>query len=195
MINRRQLLKVISTVAGSAVASTLLSAPSIASSATFNAAQNNTTGRLFSTSQLEALRQICQLTIPATSTPGAADVNCHHFIDHQLRVVFPRTVQDEAVAILKKISAAGDQYGDAPFENLSPDIQIKLLTDLEAASGPFTRQDKDAFKQIKGLIVFGYYTSLPGATKELTYLAVPGEFKGSVALSKVGSAYSSKAYY
>jgi len=43
--------------------------------------------------------------------------------------------------------------------------------------------------------VFGYYTSQPGATKELTYLPLPGGFKGSVPLASVGSAYSSKAYY
>ena len=48
---------------------------------------------------------------------------------------------------------------------------------------------------LKGLIVFGYYTSEEGATQELHYVAMPDGFKGSVPLSLVKSAYSSKAYY
>ncbi|NVK54016.1 MAG: gluconate 2-dehydrogenase subunit 3 family protein [Alteromonadaceae bacterium] len=183
----------ITAVAGSAAAGTILSAYAGESIARPTSRQADKA--LLLTSQLETLRQICQLTIPTTDTPGAADVNCHHFIDHQLRVIFSTHAQQQVVALLNKISNAGYQYGKSEFEQLPATSQLRLLADLEQPGGEFSGADKRVFKLLKGLIVFGYYTSEPGATKELTYLSVPGGFKGSVPLSTVGSAYSSKAFY
>jgi len=53
----------------------------------------------------------------------------------------------------------------------------------------------EAFRFLKSLVVFGYYTSEVGASKELKYLAFPGGFKGSVAYDSIGSSFGSYAYY
>lgn len=46
------------------------------------------------------------------------------------------------------------------------------------------------FRTMKELTLLGYYTSQPGATKELRYLQVPGRFDGCVPFAKVGRAWA-----
>ena len=190
MINRRYLLELLISVSGAGTAAILLGSCS-----------HNTNNKVADTSslltphQLETLRHICMQTIPSTDTPGAAEVNCHQFIDQQLEVVFNELDQQKSMMLLDKIRSVSNLFGAAAFEYLSPHKQLLLLQDLEAAKDPFGCADLQAFKLLKGLIVFGYYTSEEGATQELNYVAMPDGFKGSVPLSRIKSAYSSKAYY
>ena len=194
-MERRELLKSVAVLCGSAATGVLLSTPSLAVTQAFQESGTGHQAKLLSTAQLETLRRICELTIPATDTPSAAQVNCHFFIDAQLYSVFDKATQQAVSALLTTVdNQAMDQHKQG-FTQLNEDAQLALLTSLESARSPFSAIEKDVFKVLKGLIVFGYYTSQPGATKELTYLAVPGRFVGSVKLSKIGSAYSSKAYY
>jgi hypothetical protein len=46
------------------------------------------------------------------------------------------------------------------------------------------------FHTMKELTILGYYTSQPGATKELRYLQVPGRFDGCVPLATVGRTWA-----
>lgn len=46
------------------------------------------------------------------------------------------------------------------------------------------------FRTIKELVIVGYYTSQPGATKELRYVQVPGRFDGCVPMSKIGRTWA-----
>ena len=190
MINRRHLLELLISVSGASTAAVLLGS---CSHNTNNKVAD--TGSLLTANQLETLRHICMQTIPATDTPGAAEVNCHQFINQQLEVVFNELDQQKSMMLLDKIRSVSNLFGAAAFEHLSPHEQLLLLQDLEAAKDPFRRADVEAFKLLKGLIVFGYYTSEEGATQELNYVAMPDGFKGSVPLSRIKSAYSSKAYY
>lgn len=194
MMNRRQLLKTL-TALGGIGATSLLSGNAIAAAQHFRGDATAASPALLSVNALETLRRICALTIPQTSTPGAAEVMCHHFIDHQLSVVYGEEEQQSAIALLASIDKNATSFGAKQFSLLNEASQLRLLTALEKAEAPFSAAQKGTFKFLKSLIVFGYYTSQPGATKELTYLPLPGGFKGSVPLASVGSAYSSKAYY
>ena len=81
MINRRYLLELLISVSGAGTAIVLGSCST----------QNNKvadTSSLLTPHQPETLRRICMQTIPSTGTPGAAEVNCHQFINQQLEVVF-----------------------------------------------------------------------------------------------------------
>lgn len=61
-------------------------------------------------------------------------------------------------------------------------------------AGPAPRKQAAAqpgfFRTMKELTVIGYYTSQPGATKELRYVQVPGRFEGCVPLAKIGRAWA-----
>jgi hypothetical protein len=46
------------------------------------------------------------------------------------------------------------------------------------------------FRTMKEITLLGYYTSQPGATRELQHNPVPGRFEGCVPLSKVGRAWA-----
>lgn len=46
------------------------------------------------------------------------------------------------------------------------------------------------FRTMKELTILGYYTSEPGATKELRYLQVPGHFDGCTPLATIGRAWA-----
>ena len=82
-MERRELLKTAALLCGSAATGVLLSTPSLAITNAFQQASANAghSLNLLNTVQLETLRRICELTIPATDTPSAAQVNCHFFID------------------------------------------------------------------------------------------------------------------
>jgi len=58
--------------------------------------------------------------------------------------------------------------------------QTALLQAMDTGAAPFTQDDQRFFRQLKGYVAFAYYTSEPGATRELAYLPVPGGFTGDV---------------
>lgn len=47
-----------------------------------------------------------------------------------------------------------------------------------------------SFRTLKELTILGYYTSQPGATKELRYLQVPGRYDSCVPFAKIGRAWA-----
>lgn len=188
-LSRRQLIKQMSL---SAAAGTILSSKAFAIAGQF---RENGEANLLNMPPLllETLASISDHVIPRTDTPGARDVLCHQFVVHQLQHVYDKTDYTQVEALLTVILGVGK--GASSFLQASQQTQRKILVDLEQAASPFDDLHRKTFRLVKSLIVFGYYTSEPGATKELKYLAVPGGFKGSVPLETVGSAFSSKAYY
>jgi hypothetical protein len=62
-----------------------------------------------------------------------------------------------------------------------------LLRGLAPAPAP----PRAFFAALKELVVVGYYTSEPGATRELRYEPVPGTYQGCLPFSTLGRASSS----
>jgi hypothetical protein len=190
--NRRRILVALGALVGSAAAAHILGGNALSVAMAYSPKQDSaaTAGQVLSQSQMLQLRDICRLVIPATDTLGAADVDAHGFVDHQLFNCYPSDEQQEAVNILALIDKKAVQNFKKPFSNCQESEQLSLLTDLETPNQGFTSTDKKQFKFIKALIVFGYYTSKVGATMELNYLPVPGGFKGSIPYDSVGKAWA-----
>lgn len=133
-------------------------------------------GKTLTAQQLATLRDVCDQAIPATDSPGAADVDVHGFIDNQLHHCHSDGQKNAVRAVLDTLNAraAGD------FTHQSPADQLALLEALEGARDGFSDDDRGQFKFLKSLIVFGYCTSEAGATQALRYLPYPGGFKGSI---------------
>lgn len=157
--------------------------------------QNKVRSGLFSTIEKATLKTFCDGVIPRTNTPGAVDAACHIFVEHQLLCVYSFTEQQTAKAAIQFIEQRSVEINGKSLHSCSSEQQVALLNDIEAKSSRMPDDERQAFRLLKSLIVFGYYTSMPGATQELTYLAVPGRFIGVVPLDEIGSAYSSKDYY
>jgi hypothetical protein len=58
------------------------------------------------------------------------------------------------------------------------------------SGAPFGDDELAFFRTAKELTLLGYYTSEPGATRELRYAAVPGGYEGCVPLAAVGRTWA-----
>lgn len=148
-------------------------------------------GKLFSLHQMKVLASVCQTIIPKTDTPGAADLDCHGFIDHQLLAVHPKEDQKNAITLVDAIDKSSQSKFKKSFFEVSSAQQVELLVALEKEGS----ENSGRFKHLKYLNAFGYFTSDIGATQVLSYQPVPGGFVGSVPMTPTTKNSGSLAYY
>lgn len=127
---------------------------------------------------------LAELIIPRTDTPGALEVGAHRTIDHLLKVCAQAPEQARFKAGLARIEAAAQARGGKRFGALPAPRQVALLHALDTGSAPFDGDGQRYFRQLKGYVAFAYYTSEAGATRELSYLPIPGGFKGNYKLTR-----------
>ena len=195
--SRRSFMVGITAILGATTTAQLLGGKAISVAAAYSPKPNSakTAGKVFSQTQMSQLENICAVVIPKTDTPSAAEVDAHGFLDNQLFHCHTESQQQQAKSILIKIDQLAIKRFNRSFSVGDKKQQYDLLTSLEKTQNGFNIEDKQNWKLVKGLIVFGYYTSEPGATQELEYLAVPGAFTGSVPYDSVGKGSGSLSYY
>ncbi|WP_158769060.1 gluconate 2-dehydrogenase subunit 3 family protein [Paraglaciecola sp. L1A13] len=188
---KRSFLVGLGALIGSVGAANLLGGNAISVAMAYQSNPNSwqSSGRLFTQHQMQLLRDICQLVIPKTETAGAADVDTHGFIDNQLVRCHPAWQQSQVSELLDLIDASAKERFNKRFIQCSEQQQLVLLTSIEEAENEFGHDDAEHFAFLKQLIVFGYFTTEVGATKELAYLPVPGGFTGSIPYSSIGKAW------
>lgn len=151
------------------------------------------------------LRQVSQLVIPRTDTPGAGDVGAGDFVllalAHGLEgtskpVVTPlqsgftRFVRgDASFDHAGWLEAELDQRANGDFLALPGAGQSKLLETLDKEA--YAAEGDHPWKPLKALILTGYYTSQPGGSQELRYELVPGRFDPDLPADKNTRAFSS----
>ncbi|GEA10961.1 gluconate 2-dehydrogenase subunit 3 family protein [Alteromonas sp. KUL49] len=192
---RRSILKRIGAAIGVS-ATGIVTNTSICSAAAFyqGSATHSTNTNPFTRDEMLTLRSVCETVIPKTDTPSAADVKCHEFIAHQLVACH---TSDE-LANVKNIISAIDSFSKSEYGNsyiaLDSQIQTVVLESIEGTKG-FDQVNAQHFSFLKGLIVFGYFTSEAGATKALSYQMVPGGYKGSIPVTPETKSWGSLNYY
>lgn len=117
--------------------------------------------------EMHLVAQLCELIIPRTDTPGAADAGVSEFIDRRL------TASSGLTGTFRRgLALVGADFGELPAER-----QTAILTTMsdapESEGGRF-------FQLLKDLTIDGYYSSRAGLEEELgwhgnTFLS---EFKG-----------------
>lgn len=195
--SKRQFLRGLTALMGTAVISPFISGEALAVAFSYQPGTNNTVvaGKLFSLEHMKVLHDICAVVLPKTDTPSAAELDVHGFLDHQLSVCYDKEQQQQAVDIVEKVNSQSKGHFSKEFIALSDSEQKNILIALEAEQLGFSSQDKQAFKTLKSLLVFGFFTTEIGATQALNYQAVPGGFKGSVSYSSLKKSWGSLAYY
>lgn len=196
-INKRQFLKGLTAIIGATAASQFASGNALAVALDYQGQKNSAAkaGKLFSHQQMKILHDICSVVLPRTNTPSAAELDVHGFIDHQLTVCYSSEHQKQAKMIVDKVDSQCFKLYKKSFIELTTEQQTQLLVDLEQKNIGFDAKDKQQFKGLKSLLVFGYLTTEVGATQVLSYQAVPGGFKGSIPYKSVGKTYGSLAFY
>lgn len=179
---RRNAIKQVAAICGLALSASSLSA--LAAVVTPPTDMNRSKNTLLDKDQLALVRELGEIIIPTTDTPGAIAAGVHDFIDHFAVYCASKEEQQTLFDLLKRINS------DAPFLQLGKQQQIDLLNNMEQAKNGFTQADRNNFKQFKALVLFGYYTSEIGASQELAYLAIPGGYKGNFKFKEIGKAWA-----
>ena len=154
--------------------------------------------------QQALLRDVAQLVIPRTDTPGAGDVGAGAFVALALAHGLDGT-RDPAPDSLGPRRADGsldhaawlerelDRRANGSFLALLPEDRHATLAALDAEAFPPGPPPPvpSPWRAIKGLILTGYYTSQAGGSQELRYQLVPGRWEPDLPLSPGDRAWSS----
>lgn len=156
--------------------------------------------------QRALLREVSQLVLPRTSTPGAGEVGTGDFValalTHGLegsRQPLPDDApetfarhkrRDGSIDHIGWLEAELDRRAGADFLAAAPTVRQTALAALDAeAYAPEVREHP--WRTLKGLILTGYYTTEVGGAQELQFELVPGRFDPDVPLKPGDRAYSS----
>ncbi len=181
--SRRDAIKQLAVFCGLALSASSLSA---LATVAMPADMNRSKKTLLDKNQLALVRELGEIIIPTTDTPGAIAAGVHDFINHFMVYCASKEEQQALQVVLTRINSSGNK----PFLLLGKEQQIELLNNMEQARNGFNQSDRDGFKQLKALVVFGYYTSEIGASQELAYLAIPGGYKGNFKFKEIGKAWA-----
>jgi hypothetical protein len=143
-------------------------------------------GQILSESQMKLLRELVEIIIPQTDTPGAAATDTHGFIDDQLaNCKAPQEAQQFIAGLDQFAQAVKAHWGDE-FPDLNEKDQHAAVTALALTAAPFEQAPEGFFRQLKSLTIIGYYSSEAGASQELVYLPIPGGYQASFTVADNG---------
>jgi hypothetical protein len=137
----------------------------------------------FGPEDISLLDEVAETILPETpDSPGAKAAKIGEFM--KIMVTECYGAEDQKIfdaGILSVREASEKMFGD-DFMKLSAQQKRDLLSSLdkEAKESKTGKSPTHYFTMMKQLTVWGYFTSEPGATKAMRYVAVPGKFEGCV---------------
>lgn len=202
-LNRREILERMAAVTGGAVSLSLISACEAGVSVPENA--NGLALKALNQTQLKLVADIADTIIPDTDTPGAKAVNVHYLVDELAANWMMEAEKEGFLADLTALdtrikSEHGKSFSDLDLEGRGA-VLDQLGAEMLAAGGgtvglgDITNSDdetgrKHVYRELRELIIYGYYTSEVGASEELAYDPIPGDYRGCVPLADVEKAWS-----
>ena len=190
-MNRREALSSVALLLGG----TIIGAEMFLSGCT-NADKNiGTAGLNFSPNDISFLDEVGDTIIPATDTPGAKDAKIGEFMHTIVRDCYDDKQQKIFVDGMGQLNQASKQKNGKYFMESSPAERKTLLIELDKEQQAYTAKKKPEdpphyFRMMKELTIWGYFTSEPGATKALRYIAVPGRYEGCIPYKKGDKAWA-----
>lgn len=125
--------------------------------------------------------ELAEAVIPATDTPGAKAVRVPEFIDQLLTDWYSPEERSHFLAGLDAIEARARERFGSGLLAVPPDQRAPFLTELDTAQGE-PGSAEAAFRQVKSLTVYGYFTSREVMQDVLHYEVIPGQFVGCAPL-------------
>jgi hypothetical protein len=191
-MNRRDAITRVSLLLGG----TILGAEAFLSGC-HNAPEKNIggAGTNFSNDDIVFLDEVAETILPATDTPGAKDAKVGEFMARIVKDCYTDSDQQIFVAGMQKLDDASKKKNGKSFLDSTPAQRHDLLVELDKEQKDYTdKKKKDDpthyFRMIKELTLWGYFTSEPGATKALRYVAVPGKYQGCIDYKKGEKAWA-----
>jgi len=154
-----------------------------------------TAGLNFSPDDISFLDEVGETIIPATDTPGAKEAKIGEFMHTIVRDCYNKTDQDIFIAGMGKLNDESKKLNGKNFMEASPEERKNLLIALDKEQKDYAASKKPEdpqhyFRMMKELTIWGYFSSEPGATKALRYIAVPGKYQGCIPYKKGDKAWA-----
>jgi len=190
-MNRREALSSVALLLGG----TIIGAEMFLSGCT-NAEKNiGSAGLNFSPDDISFLDEVGDTIIPRTDTPGAKDAKIGDFMHTIVRDCYDEKQQKIFVDGMASLNQSSKQKNGKNFLDSSPAERKALLIDLDKEQMAYTAKKKPEdpphyFRMMKELTIWGYFTSEPGATQALRYIAVPGRYEGCIPYKKGDKAWA-----
>jgi len=148
-------------------------------------APGHRTTEVFDSHQRATVDQISELIMPATDTPGARAAGVAGFIE----VIVGEYYRDEERAGflrgLADVDARSQSLFGKSFLESTEAQQTAVLTGMDAESRAMpSGSPQHFFARVKGLTLYGYYTSEIGYTQELLQTFMPGRYDGAAPLRR-----------
>lgn len=143
----------------------------------------------FTPEEFAFLTATAQTIIPKTDTPGAVEAGVPDVISELVTEWGDDGFKDYWRSGLSALSAALNDGSDGGFAALSPAQKHKRLAayDADIFSG---HQVNEFYSDMKMTLVTAYYMTEAGATEELIYDPVPGDWVGVVPFSEIGKVWA-----
>lgn len=158
-----------------------------------------TTGKkegLFADNDIIFLDEVGETILPRTaSSPGAKDAKIGEFMKVIVTDCYDENDQKTFTEGIKKLNEASNKKYNNDFVALTPEQKHEFLVALDKEMNDYQKNKKKEdpnhyFNLMKQLTLWGYFTSEPGATKALRYVAVPGKYEGCIPYKKGDKAWA-----
>lgn len=176
-MNRRELLKMISAATGTA----LVGGGALLTGCSQNPAKS-AAGLQFTEQDIQLLDEVAETILPRTDTPGARDAEVGQFMTVFVRDCYTEEEQIQFHTGLVQLQEASEAAYGHSFLELDTEQRQELLRELDATARTHVEQSGEPhyFTMIKQLTLFGFFTSEPGATQALRYVAIPGRYDSCI---------------
>ena len=204
-MDRRELLKMIAALTGGVV---------IGGEVFLTGCKTNdtTVAASFSKDDIAFLDEVAETILPKTNTPGAKDAAVGQLKTVIVNDCYEADNQKVFHAGIKQLDEASKKMYNEGFMKLTPEKRHDLLVSLDKETKEYQKK-KDEFDKVqnekekaetgkgnadfkketmaphyftmmKQLTLLGFFTSKPGATGALRYVAVPGSYDGNILYKK-----------
>jgi len=204
-MDRRELLKMIAALTGGVV---------IGGEVFLSGCKANDTAITngFSKDDIAFLDEVAETILPKTKTPGAKDAAVGQFMTVMVNDCYEPANQQVFHEGIKQLDEASEKMYNEGFMKLTPEKRHNLLVSLDKETKEYQKKKADFdkiqnekekaesgkgnsdykketmaphyFTMMKQLTLLGFFTSKPGATEALRYVAVPGKYEGCVPYTK-----------
>ncbi|MES1218418.1 MAG: gluconate 2-dehydrogenase subunit 3 family protein [Bacteroidota bacterium] len=191
-MDRRELLKMVALLTGGVVIGGEVFLTGCNSNDT--TAPTAATGA-FSKDDIAFLDEVAETILPKTSTPGAKDAAVGTFMTVMVNDCYTEADQKVFHEGMKKLDEASNKLNSAGFIKSTPEQRKALLVNLDKEAKEYSKSKKPEdpnhyFSMMKQLTLLGFFTSKPGATEALRYVAVPGKYEGCIPYKKGDKAWA-----
>jgi len=214
-MNRREALSSVALLLGG----TIIGAEAFLSGCTNSTKNPGATGLALTPDDVAFLDEVGETILPATATtPGAKEAKIGQFMKVIVNDCYEEADQKIFIQGMGQLNDASRKKFNKDFVALSASDKHDFLVALDKEAKDYMKKksdfdkaqvEKESSEKMKGnnnfkkeempthyfvmmkqLTIWGFFTSEPGATKVLRYVAVPGKYEGCVPYNKGDRAWA-----